>query len=109
MIRKRARPREALLPSDGRWMIASRDGLVDRSAENSDGSESKVEAPFLLAAEASGTVGVGPSAVARLGVAGCGPWAPAPQTFLPTSMALPCPSLTCLRASEGTPPVALFS
>jgi hypothetical protein len=36
-------------------MIASRDGLVDRSAENSDGSVSKVEAPFLLAAEASGT------------------------------------------------------
>src|SRR5215510_9145603 len=108
MIRKRARPREALLPSDGRWMIASRDGLVDRSAENSDGSGS-VEAPFLLAAEASGTVGVAPSASVRLGVAGRGPWAAASQTFLPTSVALPCPSLTCLRTSEGTPQVALFS
>ena len=57
MIRKRARPREALLPSDGRLIVASSDGLVDRSAQNSDGSVSKVEAPFLLAAEASGTVG----------------------------------------------------
>src|SRR5262249_37670141 len=107
MIRKRVRPREALLPSDGRLIIASRDGLVDRSAENSDGSV--VEAPFLLAAEASGTVGVAPSASARLGVAGRGPWAAASQSFLLTSVALPCPSLTCLRRSEGTPQVALFS
>src|SRR5262245_31021128 len=109
MIRKRARPREALLPSDGRWMIASRDGLVDRSAENSDASVSKGDAPFLLAPEASGIVGVAPSASARLGVAGRGPWAAASQTFLPTFVALPCPSWTCLRTSEGTPQVALFS
>src|SRR5262245_59597887 len=107
MIRKRVRLREAL--SDGRWMIASRDGLVDRSAENSDGSVSKVEAPFLLAAEASGTIGVAPSASARLGMAERGPWAAASQIFLPTSVALPCPSLTCLRTPEGTPQVALSS
>ena len=44
MIRKRVRLREALLPSDGRLIIASRDGLVDRSAENSDGSVSKAAA-----------------------------------------------------------------
>src|SRR5262245_47083565 len=90
MIRKRVRLREALLPSDGRWMIASRDGLVDRSAENLDGSVSKVGAPFLLAAEASGTVGVAPSASARLGVGGRGPWAAALHTFLPTSVGLRC-------------------
>jgi hypothetical protein len=44
MIRKRVRPCDALLPSDGRWMIASSDGLVDRSAENSGGVQLTAEA-----------------------------------------------------------------
>jgi hypothetical protein len=54
-------------------IIASSDGLVDSFAENSDGSVSNVEAPFLLAAEASGTVGVAPNVSSRLGVAERGP------------------------------------
>src|SRR5260370_30916013 len=44
MIRKRVRLREALLPSDGRLIIASSDGLLDRSAENSDAVGLTVEA-----------------------------------------------------------------
>ena len=50
-----------------------------------------------------------PSASLRLGPAGRGPCAAASHTFLPTSEALLCPSLTCLRTSGGTPQVALFS
>src|SRR5947209_5868165 len=95
MIRKRARPRDALLQSHGRLMIAAPDCLEEWSADNSEASVAQVEAPVFLAADASCAVGVAPSASARRGVAGRGPWAAASQTFLPTSMALPCPSLTC--------------
>ena len=72
-------------------------------------SVSKVDCPFLVELEGSGTVGVAPSASLRLGAAGRGPCAAASHTFLPTSEALPCPSLTCLRTSGGTPQVALLS
>src|SRR5262245_3523296 len=70
-------------------------------------SVSKVDWPF-FAVEASGTMGPAPSASLRLGAAWRGACA-ASQTFLLTSDALPCPSWTCLRTSEGTPQVALCS
>src|SRR5262249_2893732 len=106
-IRPCPRRREAIDPIAGRIGDAA-GAAIHRVFSGLPVSVSKVDCPFLFA-EASGTVGVAPSASLRLGAAGRGPCPAASHTFLPTSEALLCPSLTCLRTSGGTPQAALFS
>src|SRR5262249_15780295 len=93
--------------------IAGRIGDAARAAVHCPSglpvSVSKVEAPFLRAAEASGTVGAAPSASARLGAAWRGPRAAASRTFLPPPEALARPPWAWLRAWGGGPQVAPFS
>src|SRR5262249_8139448 len=70
-------------------------------------SVSKV--PWPRADDASGTVGVVPSASLRVGPAGRGPCAAASQIFLVVCVDRLWESLTCLMMSGGTPQVELFS
>src|SRR6266545_3586029 len=98
---------EAVDPVTGRIGDAPR--AAAHRAKGLPVSVSKVDCGFFVPVEASGTMGVVPRASLRVGPAGRAPCTAISQTFLLTSEALPCPSLTCLRTSGGTPQVALCS
>jgi len=105
---ERARPRELSCPSDGPD-ISSRDGC-DRSGRNSDGTVSKIEAPF-CSRLASVTSACAECCRPGSGWPGAALGLPPSQPSWPTSVAVPVvPSLTCLGPRmEGGAAGSLFS